>query len=128
MTVEDTDAGAVPQWQVLGRTPARSIAGANGLRLGPDGALSNASAFGNQISRIDPDTGEVSVVSPRGSAIVSPDDLAFDSDGVLYVAECMDARVTALRDAVYAVVADDVLGANGITVSEDRIVGRDRGT
>lgn len=121
MTVEDTHAGAVPQWQVLGRTPARPIGGANGLRLGPDGALYNASAFGNQVSRIDPDTGEVSVVAPRGSAIVSPDDLAFDSDGVLYVAECMDARVTALHDGVYTVVADDVLGANGITVFEDRI-------
>lgn len=121
MTVDNTRAGAGPRWQMLGRTPARPIGGANGLRFGPDGALYNASAFGNQIARIDPDTGEVTVVSPRGSAIVSPDDLAFDSDGVMYVAECMDARVTALRDGTYTVVADDVLGANGITVFEDRI-------
>jgi sugar lactone lactonase YvrE len=121
MTVDDTRADALPQWQVIGRAPARAIGGANGLRLGPDGALYNASAFGNQVSRIDPDSGEVTIVSPRGGAIVSPDDLAFDSDGVLYVAECMDARVTALRDGVATVVADDVLGANGITVFEDRI-------
>ncbi|MDL5156060.1 hypothetical protein [Actinomycetospora termitidis] len=39
----------------------------------------------------------------------------------MYVAECMDARVTALHDGTYRVVADDVLGANGITVFEDRI-------
>lgn len=121
MTVDDTRPDLTPRWQVLGRTPTRQIGGANGLRVGPDGALYNASAFGNQVSRIDPDTGEVTVVSPRGSAIVSPDDLAFDADGVLYVAECMDARVTALRDGVYSVIADDVLGANGITVFEDRI-------
>jgi sugar lactone lactonase YvrE len=121
MTVDDARSELAPRWQMLGRTPARPIGGANGLRIGPDGALYNASAFGNQVSRIDPDTGAVTVVSARGSAIVSPDDLAFDSDGVLYVAECMDARVTALRDGVYTVIADDVLGANGITVFEDRI-------
>jgi hypothetical protein len=61
------------------------------------------------------------VVSPRGSAIASPDDLDFDSEGRLDVAECMNARVTKLADGAYRVIEDDVEGANGITAFEDRI-------
>lgn len=108
-------------WRLVDQTQPRSLAGANGLRLGPDGALYCASAFGSEVARIDIDTGELVVVSPRGSAIVSPDDLDFDSEGRLYVAECMNARVTELADGAYRVIEDGVEGANGITVFEDRI-------
>jgi sugar lactone lactonase YvrE len=108
-------------WRLVHESRARSLAGSNGLRLGPDGALYCASAFGSEVARIDVDTGELTILSPRGSAIVSPDDLAFDSAGRLYVAECMNARVTELTEGAYRVVEDDVEGANGITVFEDRI-------
>ena len=99
----------------------RGLSGANGCRFGPDGALYNASAFGSELARVDIDTGELTIVSPRGDGIVSPDDLAFDSAGILYVSECMDARVTAFQDGETWVVEDDIPGVNGIAIWEDRI-------
>jgi sugar lactone lactonase YvrE len=114
-------ASANGDWRVSSVTMPRSLSGANGLRFGPDGALYNASAFGSELARIDVESGELTIVSPRGSPIVSPDDLAFDSSGALYVAECMNARVTELKDGGYRTIDDDVVGANGITVHEDRI-------
>jgi sugar lactone lactonase YvrE len=73
------------------------------------------------VARVDIDTGELTIISPRGDAIVSPDDLAFDSEGILYATECMDARVTALKDGRTWVLEDDLPGANGIAIADDRI-------
>ena len=108
-------------WSVKHVSTGRGLSGANGCRFGPDGALYNASAFGSELARIDIDTGELTIVSPRGDGIVSPDDLAFDSAGILYVSECMDARVTAFQDGETWVVEDDIPGVNGIAIWEDRI-------
>jgi streptogramin lyase len=108
-------------WNVKYIAGGRGLSGANGCRFGPDGALYNASAFGSEVARVDVDTGELTIVSPRGDGIVSPDDLAFDSSGTLYVTECMNARVSAFRDGKTWVVEDDILGANGIAIWEDRI-------
>ena len=52
------------------------------MRLGPDGWLYVTQVFGSQITAINPATGEKKIISPRGGAIVSPDDLAFDSKRV----------------------------------------------
>ena len=108
-------------WNVKYIAGGRGLSGANGCRFGPDGALYNASAFGSEVARVDVDTGELTIVSPRGDGIVSPDDLAFDDSGTLYVTECMNARVSAFRDGKTWVVEDDILGANGIAIWEDRI-------
>ena len=108
-------------WSVKHVSSGRGLSGANGCRFGPDGALYNASAFGSELARVDIDTGELTIVSPRGDGIVSPDDLAFDSAGILYVSECMDARVTAFQDGETWVVEDDIPGVNGIAIWEDRI-------
>lgn len=110
------------QWRVKYIVGGRGLSGANGCRFAPDGGLYNASAFGSEVARVDIDTGELTIVSPRGDGIVSPDDLAFDSSGTLYVTECMNARVSAFRDDKIWVVEDDILGANGIAIWEDRIV------
>jgi sugar lactone lactonase YvrE len=109
------------EWRVKHVSRGRGLSGANGCRFGPDGALYNASAFGSEVARVDIDTGELTIVSPRGDGIVSPDDLAFDSAGILYVSECMDARVTAFRDGETWVVEADIPGVNGIAIWEDRI-------
>ena len=112
---------AAGDWSVKHVSSGRGLSGANGCRFGPDGALYNASAFGSELARVDIDTGELTIVSPRGDGIVSPDDLAFDSAGTLYVSECMDARVTAFQDGETWVVEDDIPGVNGIAIWEDRI-------
>ena len=66
-------------WRCTQLTPPSALFGANGMRIGPDGRLYVAQAFGSQISAIDLDSGAVSVISPQGGPIVGPDDLAFDS-------------------------------------------------
>ena len=63
------------------------------MRIGPDGRLYVAQAFGSQVSAVDIVTGAVSTISRIGGAIVAPDDLAFDSHGKLYATEVMSERV-----------------------------------
>lgn len=109
-------------WRLTPLLEPSVLFGANGMRVGPDGALYVAQAFGSQISSLDPDSGQVATVVPVGSEIVAPDDLAFDSHGVMYVTEVMSERVSAQRpDGSRQVIADNVPVANGITVHDDRI-------
>jgi sugar lactone lactonase YvrE len=99
-----------------------SLYGANGLRFGANGHLYVAQAFGSQVSEIDLETRDITVVSPVGGEILAPDDLAFDSHGTLYVTEVFSERVSArTADGRIRVVSDHVPVANGITVHEDRI-------
>ena len=54
--------------------------------------------------------------------IVAPDDVAFDTQGTLYATEVMSARVCArMPNGEVRIVADDLPGANGITIHEDRV-------
>jgi sugar lactone lactonase YvrE len=109
-------------WRLTSASQPRGLSSANGVRFGPDGALYVVSAFGSEIARIDCDSGAFEIISPQGDGIESPDDLAFDSRGVMYVSECMNARVSALdQRRETRVVADGLPGANGITIFEDRI-------
>ena len=109
-------------WQCTRVTPPSALFGANGMRIGPDGRLYVAQAFGSQISAIDTVTGAVSVVSPQGGPIVAPDDLAFDSRGTLYATEVMSERVCARSpNGDVRIIADGVVGANGVTIHQDRI-------
>lgn len=99
-----------------------ALYGANGMKIGPDGQLYVAQAFGSQLSALDPDSGAVRTVIPVGSAVVAPDDLAFDSHGVMYITEVMSERVSArMPDGSLRVIADNVPVANGITSHGDRI-------
>lgn len=109
-------------WKCDQLTPPSALFGANGMRIGPDGRLYVAQAFGSQISSVDLSSGAISVVSPQGGPIVAPDDLAFDSHGTLYATEVMSARVCARSpDGDLRIIADNVTGANGITIHRDRI-------
>src|SRR3981081_4186966 len=82
-------------WKCTQLTAPSALYGANGMRIGPDGRLYVAQAFGSQVSAIDIVSGAVSVISPQGGPIVAPDDLAFDSKGNLYATEVMSERVCA---------------------------------
>src|SRR6201991_2415420 len=80
-------------WRLERLTPPSRLFGANGLRTGPDGRLYVAQVTGSQISALDLATGQLDTVSPKGGDIRAPDDIGFDSSGILYATEVMDGRV-----------------------------------
>jgi sugar lactone lactonase YvrE len=113
---------AAAGWKIARAVRPSPLFGSNGMRLAPDGWLYVTQVFGSQITAINPVTGEKKIISPRGGAIVSPDDLDFDSNGVMYVTEYLNSRVVArLPNGEVRVVSDQVPGANGITVHKDRL-------
>jgi sugar lactone lactonase YvrE len=109
-------------WRLERLTTPSRLFGANGLRTGPDGRVYVAQVTGSQISALDLAGGGVEAISPKGSEIIAPDDVAFDTGGNLYATEVMDGRVS-VRDAGGAtrVLRDDLPCANGITVHQDRL-------
>jgi sugar lactone lactonase YvrE len=108
-------------WTLSTATSPRGLASSNGLRIGPEGDLYVVSAFGSEVGAIGIDSGEMRIVADHNIGVATPDDLDFDSAGVLYMTECMDERVSAIQKGEFSVVADDLPGANGITIFEDRI-------
>jgi sugar lactone lactonase YvrE len=115
-------ATAADGWTLERVTPVSRLFGANGLRTGADGRIYVAQGIGSQISAIDPSSGEIEVISPKGGDIVGPDDVAFDARGDLYVTEVMDGRVS-VRDRTghTRVLRDDLPSVNGITFHQDRL-------
>jgi sugar lactone lactonase YvrE len=113
---------AAAGWQLSHISSPSGLFGANGMRIGSDGRLYVVQAFGSQISAVTTTTGACETISPVGGPIVAPDDITFDSRGVMYVTEVMNARVTArTADGKTRVIADNVPGANGITTYQDRL-------
>jgi len=109
-------------WAASRVTAPSALFGANGMRVGPDGRLYVAQAFGSQVSAIDVTSGAISTISPIGGPIVAPDDLAFDSHGILYITEVMSERVCARSpNGDLRIIADNVPAANGITQWRDRL-------
>jgi sugar lactone lactonase YvrE len=120
--VPPTAATVAAGWTLRAFTPPSILFGANGMRVGPDGRLYVAQAFGSQLSAIDVTSGAVSTISPIGGPIVAPDDLAFDSHGTLYITEVMSERVCARSpNGELRIIADQVPAANGITQWRDRL-------
>ena len=117
-----TDPTVADGWRLERLTTPSRLFGANGLRTGPDGRVYVAQVTGSQISAVNLASSDVEAVSPKGSEIIAPDDVAFDSSGNLYATEVMDGRVS-VRDADGAarVLRDDLPCANGITVYQDRL-------
>jgi sugar lactone lactonase YvrE len=113
---------AAPGWKLARVVNPSPLYGSNGMRIGPDGWLYVTQVFGSQITAINPATGEARIVSPRGGAIVSPDDLDYDSRGIMYITEYLNQRVCArMPNGEVRVVSDQVPGANGISVYQDRV-------
>ena len=120
--VEAAEPHVAPGWTLSRVQPASGLFGANGMQFGPDGRLYVAQAFGSQITAIDIESGALEAISPQGGPIIGPDDIAFDSQGTMYVTEVMSARVSARSPAGdVRVLADDLPSANGITVYQDRV-------
>ncbi|VEG43647.1 gluconolactonase [Mycolicibacterium flavescens] len=109
-------------WTVERLTPPSRLFGANGLRTGPDGRVYIAQVTGSQISALDTRSGRLGTISAKGSEIVAPDDIAFDSAGNLYVTEVLNGRVSMIDTAGRTrVLCDDIPVANGITIYRDRL-------
>lgn len=116
------DPNVADGWRFERLTAPSRLFGANGLRTGPDGRVYIAQVTGSQISALDIASGRLDTVSAKGGDIIAPDDVAFDSAGVLYATEVMDGRVSALDpDGSSRVLRDDLPCANGITVHRDRL-------
>ena len=113
---------AATGWQLTHLVPPSGLFGANGMQFGPDGRLYVAQAFGSQVSALDISSGSCETISPVGGPIVAPDDLAFDSHGAMYATEVMSARVCARTpNGDTRIVNEDLPGANGVTVYQDRV-------
>jgi sugar lactone lactonase YvrE len=109
-------------WSVAYCQKPSPLIGANGIRIGPDGRLYVAQAFGSQVHAVDVATGKIDTVVPIDGDILHPDDLAFDSHGTLYATEINTGRVNArLTDGTTRVIGDGFVFPNGVTIHDDRI-------
>jgi sugar lactone lactonase YvrE len=114
--------GLAPGWKLERLTPPSRLYGANGIRTGPDGRIYVAQVSGSQISAVDPDTGMLEAISPKGGDIVAPDDLAFDADGNLYATEITEGRVSVRTPSGRTrVIYGDMPCANPITLYRGRL-------
>jgi sugar lactone lactonase YvrE len=110
-------------WTLARITPPSRLFGANGLRTGPDGRIYVAQVSGSQISAIDVDTGAIEAISPKGGAIVAPDDIAFDDEGNLYATEITEGRVSMRApDGTTRIVYGDIPVANPIAFHQGRLI------
>lgn len=110
-------------WALQRLTPPSRLFGANGIRTGADGRIYVAQVAGSQISAINIDTGEIEAVSPKGGAIVGPDDLVFDEEGNLYVTEITENQVRMLApNGTSRVICDNMPVANPITYHQGRLI------
>jgi sugar lactone lactonase YvrE len=116
-------ARAADGWTLQRLTPPSRLFGANGLRTGPDGRIYVAQVSGSQISAIDVATGAVEAICAKGSDIVAPDDLAFDSEGNLYATEITEGRVSMrARNGTTRVIQGDMPVANPIAFHQGRLI------
>ena len=116
-------ARAAEGWSVEALTRPSRLYGANGMRTGSDGRIYVAQVPGSSLSAIDPDTGDIEVISPLGGPIVAPDDLAFDEDGNIYVTEITKGNVRMLSPKGESrIVYGDLEVANPITYHQGRLI------
>jgi len=110
-------------WTLARLTPPSRLHGANGLRTGKDGLIYVAQVCGSQVSAVNPDTGDITTVSPMGGGITGPDDLAFDDEGNLYCTEITTNKLSVLHpDGTVRVLNGDVPVANPVTVYQNRVI------
>ena len=117
------DASLAPGWRLERLTQPSRLNGANGMRTGSDGRIYVAQVAGSTVSAVDPDSGMIDVISPRGGAIIAPDDLVFDDAGNLYCTEITEDRVAMLLpNGQSRVIMGDIPVANPITFHQGRLI------
>ena len=97
------------------------IHGSNGLYFGPDGNLYIASFGGNEIVKMDPNSGRILDRIGLERGVYSPDDLTFGPDGSLYWTAIMTGDIGRLfPDGTYdGSIVNLGPGVNPITFSPD---------
>jgi len=96
------------------------IHGHNGLYFGPDGNLYLASVGGNEIIKMDPNSGRILDRIGPERGVSSPDDLTFGPDGSLYWTATFTGDIGKLApDGTHSTVVNLGLGVNPITFSPD---------
>nr|SBO97264.1 Flavodoxin reductases (ferredoxin-NADPH reductases) family 1 [Nonomuraea gerenzanensis] len=101
---------------------AAPLGGSNGIAFGPDGRLYVAQYLAGQISAVDLATGDVEVVVPPDGPLRSPDDLAFDTAGAMYVTDLIPGRVWRRDPAgTFTLVTDRITAPNGIACVGTRV-------
>ena len=102
--------------------PPTPLRGSNGITFGPDGRLYVAEYLAGRISAVDITTGAVAVVVAAGGPIESPDDLAFDVNGAMYVTDLAPGRVWRRGPAgEFTLIADGIRNPNGIACAGRRV-------
>lgn len=98
------------------------LRGANGIAFGPDGLLYVAQFLHGGISAVDTGSGAVETVVSPGGSIRTPDDLAFDARGDMYVTDMVPGRVWRRTPrGECTLVAEGLRNPNGITCLGDRL-------
>jgi sugar lactone lactonase YvrE len=96
------------------------IHGANGVCFGPDGRLYVASVWGNEILKMDPNSGRILDRIGRDRGVLTPDDLTFGPDGSLYWTSIVTGGVGRLTpEGQHSLLANLGPGVNPITFSPD---------
>ncbi|MCK5789485.1 MAG: SMP-30/gluconolactonase/LRE family protein [Ketobacter sp.] len=109
-------------WTLKRVTQPSRLFGANGIRTGPDGRIYVAQVSGSQISAIDLNGGGIETISPKGGAIIAPDDLVFDAQGNIFATEITAGRVSMLTaNGQSQVVCGNLPCANPITLYQGRL-------
>jgi|WetSurSiteA1Bulk_404760.scaffolds.fasta_scaffold10710_1 sugar lactone lactonase YvrE len=94
--------------------------GANGLYFGPDGYLYIASCVGNEIIKMDPNSGRILDRIGPERGVLTPDDLTFGPDGSLYWTAILWGMIGKLDpQGNYSAVGNFGMGVNPITFSPD---------
>ena len=108
-------------WTVERFTAPSGLYGASGLRIAPNGELVVVQHYGNQVSALDIDAGSVRTIVGKDGGLPAPDDLDYDSSGVMYVTQPQYDRVSVrYPDGTTKPIAD-VPMANGIAILRDRV-------
>ena len=97
-----------------------ALSGANGLHFGPDGQLYVASVIGNELVRVDPQSGEITRRWSSRDGVDGPDDVAFAPDGSFYWTSILTGEVAGFRpDGRRVSAGKPGIGVNPLTFSDD---------
>ncbi|MFW2382870.1 MAG: spondin domain-containing protein, partial [Acidimicrobiales bacterium] len=102
---------------VVGRTG--TLNGLNGINVGPDGKVYNASVGGSEITVHDPETGEILDRIGQERGVNGPDDVFIAPDGTIYWTEILGGSVGMLKPDGTVKKQFVGPGVNPITMSDD---------